>query len=136
MINVSNLIILKKEKVLLTKRSYDEDFEAGKWCIPGGTVESKESFEEGLVREILEELGTKIIEFKYFKSYYIENILHARVAYFEGKIDESEINLNNESTEYGWFGIDEIENIELAFNQKNVLNDFFKNKNLNNKIFM
>lgn len=127
--NAVNLIILNNEnKIFLMKRSSTEDVEPNKWCIPGGTVEKFESYEEALNREVKEEVGSEIITYKYFKSYYVDIIQPVRVAYFIGKINEEKIKLNEEeASDFGWFFKDEIKNLEVAFNQKEVLDDFFNN---------
>ena len=45
----------KREKVLLTKRA-----DNGRWCLPGGHMESGESAAEACEREVLEETGLKV----------------------------------------------------------------------------
>lgn len=50
--------INKKEKIFATARGYG-DFKGG-WEFPGGKIEEGESSQEALVREIEEELETKI----------------------------------------------------------------------------
>ena len=126
--NAVNLIIINKNnEVLLIKRNSNENVEPNKWCIPGGTVEDLENFEEGVKREILEEVGTEIIEYKYFKSYYANIIQPVRAVYFTGKINENNIKLNQEATEFKWFNKENINEINIAFNQKEILNEFFKN---------
>lgn len=126
--NSSNLIILnKKNQFLLTKRSPIE-CEPNKWCMPGGGVELGESFEEALEREIMEEINSKIIEYTYFKSYYVFDKHEIRCVYFYGTIDDSNIKLDEESTEYKWYNKEEINDLEIAFKQKMVLNEFIKEK--------
>ena len=48
----------KKEKIFATARGYG-DFK-GRWEFPGGKVEAGETSQQALVREIREELATKI----------------------------------------------------------------------------
>ncbi len=57
-IKVVAAIIINKEKVFATQRGYGE-FKDG-WEFPGGKIEKGETPEQALVREIQEELETKI----------------------------------------------------------------------------
>ncbi|CAL4326266.1 NUDIX domain-containing protein [Buchnera aphidicola] len=61
-------IILKKNKVYVTKGKYKENI----WEFPGGKVKQKEDIIHALKREILEEVGIKILKFYFFK--YIKHI--------------------------------------------------------------
>src|SRR3954471_6608454 len=45
----------KREKILLTRRS-----DNGRWCLPGGQMESGESAAETCVREVVEETGLRV----------------------------------------------------------------------------
>lgn len=57
-IEVSSAIIVKDNKVLITQRGYGEFKD--KWEFPGGKLESGESSQECIVREIREELDADI----------------------------------------------------------------------------
>ncbi|OPX35523.1 MAG: hypothetical protein B1H11_09010 [Desulfobacteraceae bacterium 4484_190.1] len=57
--NVAAAIILKNDRVLITKRLKGSHLE-GFWEFPGGKQEKGESLEDCLEREIDEELGLKI----------------------------------------------------------------------------
>ena len=57
-IDVVAAIICQDGKVLATQRGYGE--QAGGWEFPGGKIESGETPEEAIVREIHEELGAII----------------------------------------------------------------------------
>jgi 8-oxo-dGTP diphosphatase len=59
LIEVGAAVILKKDKVLLTQRNLNKHM-GGKWEFPGGKIENDETNEEGLAREIKEELGVLI----------------------------------------------------------------------------
>ena len=57
-VNVVAAIIINNNKVFATQRGYGE-FKDG-WEFPGGKIESGETPQEALVREIKEELDTEI----------------------------------------------------------------------------
>lgn len=60
-VNSSVIILNSKNQVLLAKRSKTENVYPGLWCIPGGKLENTDScLEEGLRREIREEIGIEI----------------------------------------------------------------------------
>ncbi len=55
--NRVRLIIIKNNKIVLIKRTVEEQIY---WVIPGGKVERNETFKESLIREGEEELDIKI----------------------------------------------------------------------------
>ena len=57
-VEVVAAVITKDDKILATQRGYG-DFK-GKWEFPGGKIESGESHEQALIREIKEELHADI----------------------------------------------------------------------------
>ena len=56
---VSSCILLKKNKILITKRPLDKPF-PNYWEFPGGKLEKEENFYDAIIRELQEELGIKI----------------------------------------------------------------------------
>ena len=58
-IDVAAGLIFRDGKLLITKR-YDDAHLGGLWEFPGGKRESKESFEQCLVRELREELAIEV----------------------------------------------------------------------------
>ena len=56
---VSSCILLKKNKILTTKRPADKPF-PHYWEFPGGKLENGESFYDAIIRELEEELGIKV----------------------------------------------------------------------------
>ncbi|MFT4303728.1 MAG: NUDIX hydrolase [Candidatus Woesearchaeota archaeon] len=138
--NPANLIIIRNNKLLLAKRNEKECKFNNYWSIPGGGSNYDESIEETLHREIKEELGCKIKNYTYFKSYVFQlnTKLAVRAFYFYGDII-GKIKLNEELSEFKWFEINdkEIFKNKIAFNQKQVIKDFikfWKNKHKNLKI--
>lgn len=59
------VVIVKDGKVLLAKRK--KAFGQGEYCFPGGHLEYMESFEECARREVREECGLEIKNFKFLK---------------------------------------------------------------------
>lgn len=63
-INVTAAIILRETpegtRVLIARRKLDTSIEAGKWEFPGGKLEAFEHPQDGLAREIREELDLEI----------------------------------------------------------------------------
>ena len=56
---VSSCILLKKNKILTSKRPTDKSF-SNYWEFPGGKLERRESFYDAIIRELQEELGIKV----------------------------------------------------------------------------
>ena len=60
-VNVSVVIFNKQGEILLGHRGSDEDVFPNLWGIPGGKIDSDDkSMEEGLKREVKEEVGIEI----------------------------------------------------------------------------
>ncbi len=53
--------IVKRNRILLLKRSENADFLPGTWEVPGGTIEEGETIKQGVARETKEEAGLTII---------------------------------------------------------------------------
>jgi len=48
------------KKFLVLKRSLDSIWNPGQWELPGGKIDNGETFDEALVREVLEETGLTV----------------------------------------------------------------------------
>lgn len=58
-----NAVIVKDDKILLARRSFEEEHGAGTWTIPGGKLEFNEehkALEKAVNREVMEEVGIEI----------------------------------------------------------------------------
>jgi len=63
--------VKKDDKYLLAKRSSKDDQAAGKWAVPGGKVDmdlGDNIIENSLRREIKEEVGVEVSDFRFFAS--------------------------------------------------------------------
>lgn len=108
------VLMLKDNKALLGKRHIDPnkaDSELrgeGTWTMPGGKLEYGETFEQGAIREVLEETGIKLNKLKVIC---INNDMNKHAHFitigmiskdFEGKPKVLE---PDEITEWKWFDI-------------------------------
>lgn len=105
------------------------------WRVPGGRAEWNETLEETLLREMDEEVGTKLDNPK-FLGYGQDHQYHVRdqketsrlLMFFHIKTDKKLTIDPEEAEEYKWVTFDELKNHE---NKEGALDDFFKrNPNL------
>ena len=117
-----------ENKFLLQKR--DEEPEFDKWVLFGGSVEEGESDIEAAKREILEELNYTVKDITLFKKYVHGTV--EQIIYIAGnKVDIKDLELH-EGSDMNFFSRSELENIDIGFNYKEILNDYLENKNLIN----
>lgn len=107
------------QKVLLTQRT-----DNGRWCLPGGRLDPGESVEECCVREVLEETGLVVEVQKMVGVYsnphmlieYIDNSVQILGLCFEVVVTGGALRLSNETTAYGYFSLEEMENMDVMEN--------------------
>ena len=87
MITVAGGIIEKDDKVLIAQR-HRNDTHGLKWEFPGGTLKPGESGEDGVIREIMEELSLKVEVVHYYGSYTEPpiKVLYYLLRYISGSI--------------------------------------------------
>lgn len=113
MIEVAAAIIVNGGKILIAQRAENQNL-AGKWEFPGGKVESGETPEECLVREIKEELGIKIEVDKFFaESIYRYAAGTIKLIAYKARWIEGEYKLSVHS-QIKWVKPDELEYYDLA----------------------
>jgi 8-oxo-dGTP diphosphatase len=115
--NAVAVIVDKDNKILLLKRSKEPKiWMPGKWALVGGAIEKGESPQKAVEREILEETGLDID--KFVKTFSIQrnpnSIEHIFACRYNG--DPTEITLNGENTNYGWYSVDEMEYLDIVPN--------------------
>ena len=117
----------KREKVLLTKRA-----DNGRWCLPGGHMESGESAAEACEREVLEETGLKVRVKRLIGVYSDPDQLviyrDGKKAFFvimsfEADIIEGQLGLSDETTDVGYFSLAEMENMPMHGKHKICVED-------------
>ena len=106
-----------RQKVLLTQR-----MDNGRWCLPGGHMESGESAAEACEREVWEETGLKVRATRLLGVYsnpdqlviYKDgNKAFFVVLNFEVEVLEGTLGLSNETTAYGYFTLKEMEAMQM-----------------------
>lgn len=127
----TNAALLHDEtgRILLVKRRIDP--KKGFWDLPGGFVNSGESLEESLVRELKEELNLTLSEFRYFHSYFGRYefkgiIYHTLCSVFTGRITSTTVLKPADDVEsYQFFAPKDISMEKIAFIEiKDALGDF------------
>jgi len=129
----SAAILDEQGKVLLTKR-----LDNGQWCLPSGGVESGESVAEGCEREVWEETGLKVRVKRFVGVYshpdqltiYSNKDKFQIVAlHFEAEIIGGELGPSDETSDFGYFTMDEIEKLDMLGRHKERIIDTFANQN-------
>lgn len=112
----------KREKVLLTQRE-----DNGRWCLPGGHMESGESAAEACEREVWEETGLKVRATRLLGVYSNPDQLVVYkdgakaffvVLNFEAEVLEGELGLSNETTDFGWFTLKDMDSMQIHANHQ------------------
>jgi ADP-ribose pyrophosphatase YjhB (NUDIX family) len=124
-------IIRDKDKFLLVKRAR-EPFE-NYWSLVGGLSVMKERYSsdplEASKDEVNCDLNCEFVNPKFFTYSFSEEEKPTICLYFYGQI-KGNITINPKYiSEYKWFSIDEIKDLELAFGHKEMLLRFFKEIN-------
>ncbi len=111
-------IVKKGNKYLLARRSFEDDWAAGEWSIPGGKIEmdlGQGIIEKALKREIMEEVGLKIkdhVEFVYNDGFIRVSGHHVVMMTFLCFWKSGEAKALEDQAEVRWLTIDEIKNMK------------------------
>lgn len=113
--NAVAVIVNEDNKILLLKRADEpKTWMPNKWALVGGGIEKGETPEQACKREVKEETDLEID--KFIKTFSIQrhsdSIEHVFACRFNG--DQSEINLNKENTNYGWFDVEEMKFLDTV----------------------
>lgn len=117
--------------ILLLQRSFNDDFQAGKWCLPGGKIEQGESPDNAAERELMEETGLML------SLTFIEKInkSECEINYYVGFINGSPLLFldNEEHYRYEFVSMDELDNYDLILDLKDRLQSIdFSQMTINN----
>ena len=119
----------QREKILLTRRE-----DNNQWCLPSGGMEPGESATEACIREVEEETGLQVVVKRLIGVY---TTPHELIVYqdgnkfqlvalcFEVEIRDGELRLSCETTEYGYFSYQEIQELDLLLNHRQRIKDAY-----------
>jgi len=117
------------QEVLLTRRA-----DNGRWCLPGGRMEPGESAAEACAREVWEETGLQV---KIERLIGIYTSPHRIVTYpdgnrwqlvalnFEATVVDGALQLSDETTDFGYFSLNAMEQIDLMEHHQERIDDAF-----------
>ncbi len=114
-------------KILLTKRG-----DNGRWCLPGGQLDTGESVSETCAREVLEETGLVVEVGRLIAVYsspnmvlsYDEEHKYQVVSFhFEVTVIGGELGLSNETSDVGYFSLEEIKNMDVMEHHQQRIDD-------------
>jgi len=95
-------------EILQLKSTYDGE----RWGLPGGALEPSETIHEALIRECKEELGINI-NILYMSGMYFHKAYNSHACIFRCEMPEnSKITLSHEHSEYQFFSLDSLSNIQ------------------------
>ena len=113
----SAAIFDEQGRVFLTRRA-----DNGQWCLPSGGMESGESVTEACEREVWEETGLQV-RVKRLVGVYSHsdqltvypdgNKFQIVALHFEAEVLNGEPGLSEETTEFGYFSMDEIQEMDF-----------------------
>jgi 8-oxo-dGTP pyrophosphatase MutT (NUDIX family) len=127
----SAAIFDERRRILLTRRA-----DNGQWCLPGGGLESGESAAEACEREVWEETGLQI-RVKRLVGVYSHpdqlvvypdgNKAFIVALHFEADVIGGELALSEETTDFGYFTLDEMQGLEFLGRHKERILDTLEN---------
>ncbi|MCK4710878.1 MAG: NUDIX hydrolase [Gammaproteobacteria bacterium] len=123
---ITGSLIEHDDKILLCRRAIEP--QAGKWTLPAGFMENKETCEQGAARETIEEANAKIVNMKLFAMYDIPHISQVYMIY-RAQLAENDFSPGTESLEVKLFSRDEIPWELLAFSViREILINYFNDQ--------
>lgn len=126
---VVRLIIPDERGCVLLLRRHNSEYSSGQWCLPGGKIDYGETIEQTVAKELQEETSLSCTSSKFL--FYqdsppqVPGKMHCINLYFECTIAGT-IALNEESSEFAWIGLSDLENYNIAFRNDLALLRYWK----------
>lgn len=119
-------------RVLLTRRR-----DNGQWCLPSGGMDAGESPSETILREVFEETGLRV-RVKRLAGVYSDpnqlvmyqdgNKVQIVALHFEAEITGGTPGLSDETSDFGWFSLEEMDGMEMLGHHKKRIEDTLAGK--------
>lgn len=128
----SAAIFDEQERIFLTRRT-----DNGQWCLPGGRMESGESVTEACEREVWQETGLRVRVVRLVGVYsYPDQLVvypdgnkaHIVALHFEAEIVNGKPALSNETTNFGYFTVEEVMALDMFGRHRERILDTFENR--------
>jgi mutator protein MutT len=116
---------------ILVLRRTNSTFGQGGWCLPGGKIDVGQTIEEALAAELREELSVRLVSARFF--FFQDSLppgpggLHFINFYFHCDI-EGQPRLNNESSEFAWIGLSDLQNYNIVFKNDGAIRRHFTDR--------
>jgi len=119
-----------REKILMTQRS-----DNSRWCLPGGGMDPGESASETCIREVMEETGLEVRVIRLIGVYTTPDML---IEYrdgnkiqpvtfsFEAEVTGGELGLSDETIDFGWYTVAEIDAMDTLEHHLTRIHDAVK----------
>jgi mutator protein MutT len=123
-------VVLSDQRVLLIRRGKQPL--VGRWSIPGGTVESGETLEQALVREMAEETGLEVEPQELLTVFdWIERegdrvVFHYVIADYLCRCLSGTARAGSDALEVRWVGPEELEQLDLTAKALEVVQEAFR----------
>eukprot|EP00439_Symbiodinium_sp_Y106_P088049 s1_g585.t1 len=115
--------IWREGRLLIIKRSEDDDYYAGFWDVPGGGLHKGETIDEGLRREAREESGLTLSKVRPLTTWsHGEGDMFELGLSFLATADTDTVVLSDEHTEYRWLAPDEVSDVKFPPNLAKEIN--------------
>lgn len=118
-----------RQKVLLTRRT-----DNARWCFPGGRMDAGEDATEACVREVLEETGLHVCIERLIGVYSNPHLIieyadgercHSVALHFEATSMAGTLSISEETTEYGYYSLNEIVTMDVMEHHLERIQDSF-----------
>lgn len=118
--------------LLRESSQYKDGSEEGKWDVPGGRIESDETLDEGLLREVQEECGLRVIKKQLLGAYDGFPVIrgekcHVVRLYFLCEANTDTVMLSQDHDAYQWITPDDVRDMILMDDIEEMLTAAEKN---------
>ncbi|MFG6494647.1 NUDIX domain-containing protein [Fictibacillus sp. UD] len=97
-------VIVSEDKMLIVKRSAEDEIGAGTWEFPGGKIKFEEAIEAALIREVSEETGLSVTvdRILYATTFFTKATRKVVLMTYLCQSPSSDVLLSKEHSDYMW----------------------------------